>query len=679
MSKPAMDADSLSKQLQKVQKLREQLNDYNYFYYVCDDPKISDAEFDHLFRELQALEKQHPELITPDSPTQRVGGQAASAFSPVTHHVPMLSIENAFTEEELQAFDKRINDRLECEHYEFACEPKLDGLAVNLLYKNGELITAATRGDGSTGEDITNNIRTLKSVPLRLRGKNHPKEVEVRGEVYMPKKGFFELNEHAKAHDEKVFANPRNAAAGSLRQLDPKITAKRPLIFSAYALGYVEDAYLPKTQTLLWKQLEEWGFLVCHENKLEPTIEECLKYHERLLKRREKLPYEIDGVVYKVNNFKQQKELGFVSRAPRCAVAHKFPAEEATTTINAVDFQVGRTGTLTPVARLEPIFVGGVTVSNATLHNMDEIERKNIHIGDTVIVRRAGDVIPEVVSVVAGKAHTHLVKITLPEKCPVCGAPVVRIENQSAARCTAGLNCPAQLKQAIAHYASRKALDIQGLGDKIIDSLVDANLVKSLPDIYELTVDQVILLERMAEKSAEKVILSIQNSKKTTLPRFIYGLGIPEVGEATAKLLAKHFGSLPELEKTNKEELLKISDIGEVIAERIIDFFHTHYNKNAIKRLIHAGVHWPDIKKSETKVTAITGKTFVVTGTLTHFSREEAKEKLEALGAHVSGSVSKKTDYLVCGENAGSKLATAEKLKIQILNEKAFVKLLEEL
>lgn len=662
--------------VRKVQKLREQIAEHNYHYYVSDDPKISDAEFDRLFRELQDLETAHPILITADSPTQRVGGAVASSFASVTHRVPMLSIDNAFTQEELEAFDNRISERLKGEKYEFACEPKLDGLAVSLFYKNGILEKAATRGDGNTGEDITNNIRTLNSIPLHLRGHDYPHEMEVRGEVYMPKAGFLKLNELAEKEGEKVFANPRNAAAGSLRQLDPKITAKRPLVFSAYALGYISESHLPKTQALLWKQLADWGFLVCHENKLLSTIDECLAYHEKLLKKRDKLPYEIDGVVYKINDFMQQKKLGFISRAPRWAVAHKFPAEETTTKINAVDFQVGRTGVLTPVARLVPVSVGGVTVSNATLHNMDEIKRKDIRIGDVVVVRRAGDVIPEVVKVVLEKRPSHTEEIILPKKCPVCGAPVVHIENQAAARCSAELTCPAQLKQAIAHFASRKALDIQGLGDKIIDSLVDAGLVKTLPDIYELTPERVITLERMAEKSAEKLVNSIQESKKTTLARFIYGLGIPEVGEATAKLLAQYFGTLEKLQETNAEALLEIPEIGEVIAERIVDFFKHPYNKKVLHHLIKEGVHWPDVEKKPVKKTFFTGKTVVLTGTLSELSREDAKEELEAQGAHVSGSVSSRTDYVVCGENAGSKLAAAKKHNITVLTEKEFIKAL---
>jgi DNA ligase (NAD+) len=664
--------------VRKVKDLRDQIAEHDYHYYVLDTPQISDAEYDRLFRELQSLEQQYPEFITPDSPTQRIGGTPSTLFSSIEHRLPMLSLENAFSEEELQAFDKRVRDRLAGQDYEYVCEPKLDGLAVSLVYEDGNLVKAATRGDGSTGEDITANIRTIKSIPLHLRGSHYPHDLEIRGEVFMPKAGFAKLNQQAQAAEEKIFANPRNAAAGSLRQLDPKITAQRPLAFFGYALGYTSAGKLPSTQQDLWQQLTTWGIPVSPENKLVGNAAACLAYYQQLMQRRASLPYEIDGIVYKVNSFKQQAELGFVARAPRWAIAHKFPAEEATTQIHAVDFQVGRTGVLTPVARLLPVNVGGVTVSNATLHNMDEITRKDIHIGDTVIVRRAGDVIPEVVAVILEKRPADVRDIKLPKHCPVCGSDVVRIEGQAAARCSAGLTCPAQLKEAISHFASRKALDIQGLGDKLIENLVDQQLVKSVADIYNLSVEQLVNLERMAQKSGEKIIQAIEHSKKTTFSRFIYALGIPEVGEVTSKLLAKHYGTLEKLQIAEQEELQQIPEVGVVIAAEIQDFFAHPYNQKVIKNLLMAGVHWPQATAVVTESTWFSGKTFVLTGTLSQLSREEAKEKIEMLGGHTSGSVSKKTDYVIYGENAGSKLATAHKLGIKTLTEEEFLEILKD-
>lgn len=660
----------------QIHKLREQIAEHNYYYYICDAPRISDAEYDRLFNELKNLEAEHPELITLDSPTQRIAVTPAKQFSSVMHKAPMLSLENGFSAEDLYAFDKRIKDRLGSEHYQFACEPKLDGLAVSLRYVAGKLTQAATRGDGTTGEDITANIRTLKCIPLQLRTKKYPDEVEIRGEIYMPKAGFIALNKQMEEQGGKLFANPRNAAAGSMRQLDAKITASRPLSFFAYGIGYASVFSLPDTQEKLWQQLAEWGQCVNHENKLVNSIEDCLQYFSQMGEKRHQLLYEIDGIVYKINAFTQQGKLGFVSRAPRWAIAHKFPAEEETTQIHTVDFQVGRTGILTPVARLNPVVVGGATVSNATLHNMDEIARKDIRVGDTVVVRRAGDVIPEVVAVILEKRPKNAQKIILPKHCPVCGGPVVKIEEQVAARCTAGLACSAQLKQSILHFAARRAMNIEGLGDKIVEQLVDTGLIKSIADLYKLKSDEVAQLERLAEKSAAKLVAAIEESKNTRLPRFIYGLGIPEVGEATAHNLAEHFGDLDKLQAASVEDLLAVKDIGEVIAKEIVNFFREAHNKKVIERLLSAGITWPAVNKKKSVDSAFFNKTVVLTGTLSILSRDEAKEKLQALGAKVAGSVSKKTDFVVAGSDAGSKLDRAEELGVHVLNEKEFLKLL---
>jgi DNA ligase (NAD+) len=664
--------------INELEKLRQQLTEHNYFYYVQDNPQISDAEYDRLFHKLKELETQHPDLITPDSPTQRIAVTPAKKFAPITHAVPMLSLDNVFSAEELYAFDRRVQERLANEKYQYVCEPKMDGLAVNIKYVDGKLTQAATRGDGSTGEDITANIRTLKCIPLHLRTHNYPHEIEIRGEVYMPKAGFAELNKQMERQGGKLFANPRNAAAGSLRQLDSKVTANRPLAFFAYGIGYVSNYAMPDTQEKLWKQLATWGQRVCPENKLVNSVDECLEFFSRLADRRKQLPYEIDGIVYKVNAFRQQEELGFMTRAPRWAIAHKFPAQEETTTIHAVDFQVGRTGILTPVARLVPVVVGGATVSNATLHNMDEIARKDVRIGDTVIVRRAGDVIPEVVAVILEKRPKDAKKIHLPTQCPVCGGPVAQIEGQVAARCTAGLACAAQLKQSILHFSTRRAMDIDGLGDKIVDQLVDVGLIKNLADLYLLKSEQLEKLERFAQKSAEKLILAIENSKKTTLARFIYALGIPEVGEATALTLAQHFASLEKIQTATVEDLLAVPEVGAVIAEEIANFFKEAHNKKIIERLLSYGIHWPEVSKPKVSHSTFSQKTVVLTGTLLGLSRDEAKEKLQALGARVSGSVSKKTDFVVCGEDPGSKLTQANELGVRVLNEKEFLKLLGE-
>lgn len=658
----------------EIAKLREKLNEHNYRYYVMDDPEIADAEYDSLFQRLKKLEADHPSLVTPDSPTQRVGAAPLKAFSQVRHDVAMLSLDNAFSEDDIAAFDRRIQERAKVksnvELLDYCCEPKLDGLAVNIRYVNGILTEAATRGDGETGENITENIKTIKMIPLRLRGHDFPRLLDVRGEVFMSKKGFEALNKHALKHDEKIFANPRNAAAGSLRQLDPRITASRPLEFYCYGVGLVEGFTLPETQREMLACLEKWGLRVSSLVKVVKGAEGCLAYYHRMAKERDKLPFEIDGVVYKINNLAMQNELGFVSRAPRWAVAHKFPAEEVHTTIEDVEFQVGRTGALTPVARLKPVNVHGVTVSNATLHNMDEIKRKEIHIGDTVVVRRAGDVIPEVVGVVKDSHPKNIKKIVMPKHCPICHSEVEQIEGEATARCTGGLFCPAQRKETIKHFASRRAMDIEGLGDKLVEQLVDAELISSVADIYDLTQEQLENLERMGEKSAQNLLEEITKSKKTTLARFLYALGIREVGEATAKQLALYFKNLPALKQATEEQLQSVPDIGPVVAAHIAHFFHEPHNLNILNKLLNAGIHWEAVK--EGKHMPLLGNTLVLTGTLSDMSRDEAKERLEKLGAKVSGSVSAKTSYVVVGDDPGSKFDKAKALGVPTLDDKAF-------
>ncbi|RDI46028.1 DNA ligase [Aquicella lusitana] len=660
--------DNVKKQ---IERLREQINEHNYRYYVLDNPIISDAEFDELFERLKQLEKSHPDLITADSPTQRVGGAPLKAFAEVKHAVPMRSLENAFTDEDIHAFDKRIRERLQQEGaIEYCCEPKLDGLAINIRYEKGLLSQAATRGDGETGEDVTENVKTIQMVPLKLRGDKFPRILDVRGEVYMSKKGFEKLNAQAEEKGLKIFANPRNAAAGSLRQLDPRITATRPLEIFFYGVGGVEGHKLPAKHSEMLKWLEELGLRTNPLIEVKQGVAGCLAYYQKMGKQRDKLSYEIDGVVYKVNEIAQQEKLGYVTRAPRWAVAHKFPAEEVTTSIEEVEFQVGRTGALTPVARLKPVHVRGVTVSNATLHNMDEIRRKDIHIGDIVIVRRAGDVIPEVVGVVKDRRPKHIKKITLPKHCPVCHSGIEQVEGEAVARCTGGLICPAQQKESIKHFASRRAMNIEGLGDKLVDQLVNTKLISSVADIYDLTQEQLEDLERMGKKSAQNLLEEIEKSKTTTLPRFLYALGIREVGEATAKQLAMHFKTLEALQSASIDDLQAVADVGPVVAEHIAHFFREKHNRTVIDKLIRAGVHWPAIRSASHAPLA--GKTFVLTGTLRDMTRDEAKERLERLGAKVAGSVSKKTDYVVAGTDPGSKLDAAKKLEIEILDDKDF-------
>ncbi len=661
----------------RIAKLRELIEDYDYHYYVLDEPIASDPEYDRLFSELKALEEQHPELHTPDSPTQRVGGKPLKEFTQVQHSKPMLSIDNAFAPEDVEAFDKRIHERLGVTtNIAYCCEPKMDGTAVSIRYENGMLVQAGTRGDGSTGEDVTQNIKTIRAIPLHLRGKHIPKVLEVRGEIFISKKGFQHLNQEAAKKGDKTFANPRNAAAGSLRQLDSRITASRPLEFYCYGYGDVSPQNaLPKTQGDMLAWLAELGLPVSSYIKVVHGLDECMQYYKKIGAEREKLPFEIDGVVYKVNSFAEQEELGFVSRAPRWAIAHKFPAEEAQTVIEAVEFQVGRTGALTPVARLKPVHVSGVTVSNATLHNMDEVKRKDIHVGDTVIIRRAGDVIPEVVKVLEAKRTNQVKAILLPKDCPVCHSAIEQIEDEAIARCTGGLFCPAQRKEAIRHFASRRALNIEGLGEKLVEQLVDADLIASVADVYHLKQKQVEDLDRMGSKSAENLLQEIEKSKATTFARFLYSLGIREVGEATAKLLATHFRTLDALQTASEEELQTVPDIGPVVAAHIAHFFREAHNKKVIAKLLAAGIHWPAI--AETKNLPFAGKTFVITGTLASLSRDGAKESLERLGAKVAGSVSAKTSYVVVGADPGSKYDKARELGIPILDEDAFIKFLK--
>lgn len=673
--------DSIEKAKQRAQKLRVEIEMHNYRYYVQDNPTIPDAEYDQLFRELQQIEQLYPQLITTDSPTQRVGAAPLKVFSQITHLLPMLSLNNAFDDAEVAAFDRRVCEGLLVERVEYTVEPKFDGLAVNLCYENGIFKSGATRGDGYTGEDITLNLKTIKSIPLSLPVNDPPPLLEVRGEVLMLKTDFVALNQRQIVKGEKEFANPRNAAAGSLRQLDPAITASRRLTFYAYGVGQYQDSHMPQDKhSNVLAYLAKLHFLVAKECTTVTGLQELLRYYQSIAMQRDNLPYDIDGVVYKVNLLLQQNELGFVSRAPRFAIAHKFPAQEAVTQLLAIDVQVGRTGALTPVARLKPVFVGGATVTNATLHNADEIERKEVRIGDTVIVRRAGDVIPEVVAVVREKRPIDAISFVMPSHCPVCGAKAVRLANEAVSRCTGGLFCPAQRKQAILHFASRRAMDIDGLGDKLVDQMVEQAIVRTPADLYRLGLAALANLERMAEKSANNIVSAIEKSKHTTLARFIYALGIRNVGEATAKDLATHLGSLDRLMAANSERLQQIPDIGPVVAQSIVDFFAEEHNCEVIEQLRASGVHWDEHEGKSVLTAAVAslgGKTFVLTGTLPTISREQAKEKIEALGGKVSGSVSKKTDYVVVGTDPGSKYDKAVNLGIAILDEAGLLALLK--
>ncbi|TDF42076.1 NAD-dependent DNA ligase LigA [Alteromonadaceae bacterium M269] len=674
------DNNNLNSQ-ERMTALAEQLSEHNYKYYVEDSPSIPDAAYDRLFQELLALEKQHPDLASSTSPTQKVGGRPLAQFEQVQHEVPMLSLDNAFSLDDLNAFEKRLIDRLKRSmDIEFSCEPKLDGLAVSIVYENGVLVRGATRGDGQTGENITQNVKTIANVPLSLRGNDYPERLEVRGEVFMTRDGFEKLNEEQKSQDKKVFANPRNAAAGSLRQLDSRITASRPLRFYAYSVGLVEGVKteLANKHFDRLQQLSQWGLPLCKENGVVVGAEACHQYYQGIQEKRDALNFDIDGVVFKVNEIGLQEELGFVARAPRWAIAQKFPAQEEVTKLLDVEFQVGRTGAITPVARLEPVFVGGVTVSNATLHNEDEINRLGIKIGDTVVIRRAGDVIPQIVSVVQEQRPEDACDISFPTHCPVCGSASVKVDGEAVSRCSGGLFCSAQRKEALKHFVSRKALDIDGLGDKLIELLIDTELVTQPADLFTLKIDDLAALERMGEKSAINIVNAADKAKETTLSRFIYALGIREVGDATANNLAQHYLTLEALREADEEDLQKVSDVGVVVAQRVFSFFREEHNIEVIENLINVGLNWPVIEAVEKGEQPLADKTFVLTGTLSTMGRNDAKAKLQQLGAKVSGSVSAKTDYLVAGEKAGSKLTKAQDLGVDVLTEDELISLFEQ-
>ena len=667
----------------RISQLRAEIERHNYLYYALDAPEIPDAEYDRLFRELQLLEEQYPELASADSPTQRVGGQPVAEFEPVRHAVPMLSIRTETDTEESGAasFDARVRKELELgesgPEVEYVAELKFDGMAVNLRFEDGRLVSAATRGDGEVGENVTRNIRTIRAIPLRLHTQQPPAVLEVRGEVYMTRRDFEKLNERQRQAEQKTFVNPRNAAAGSVRQLDSTITAQRPLSFFAYGLGEVRGWAIPETHSAVLTRLNELGLPVCREYAVVRGARGLMDFYQRIGELRAALPFEIDGVVYKVNSLAWQRQLGFVSREPRWAVAHKFPAQEALTQVLAIDVQVGRTGAITPVARLAPVFVGGVTVTNATLHNEDEVRRKDVHIGDTVSVRRAGDVIPEVVGVLAERRPKNAQKFVMPLFCPVCGSHIIKLPDEAIARCSGGLFCPAQRKQAILHFASRRAMDIEGLGDKLVDQLVVGGHVHHLADIYRLDLNTLSALERMGEKSAQNLLEAIEKSRPATLARFIYALGIRNVGEATAKDLARHFGTLNDLVNADAEALQQVPDVGPVVAESILQFFAENHNIYVINTLREKKV-WKDGEPTARKGGALSGKTLVLTGTLPSLSREEAKARIEAAGGKVAGSVSKKTDYVVAGSEAGSKLAKAQELGVPLIDEADLMQLLKE-
>ena len=660
---------------QQIDTLRHDLRRYEYEYHVLDNPTIPDAEYDRLFHQLKALEAAHPELITADSPTQRIGAKPLSGFAQIRHEIPMLSLDNAFSDEEFYAFVKRIEDRLIRlpEPLTFCCEPKLDGLAVSILYVNGVLTQAATRGDGTTGEDITANIRTIRNIPLQLLMDNPPARLEVRGEVFMPHVGFERLNQLALEKGEKTFANPRNAAAGSLRQLDPKITSKRPLVLNAYSIGIAEGVDLPNTHYDRLQWLKSIGIPVNPEIRLCNGTDEVLDFYRDIQNKRSSLGYDIDGTVLKINDIALQEKLGFISKAPRWAIAYKFPAQEELTRLNDVEFQVGRTGAITPVAKLEPVFVAGVTVSNATLHNGDEIERLDIAIGDTVVIRRAGDVIPQIIGVLHDRRPADARPIIFPKTCPVCDSAIVRIEGEAVARCTGGLFCAAQRKEALKHFVSRKAMDIDGVGGKLIEQLVDRELVHTPADLFKLDLTTLTRLERMGTKSAENALASLEKAKNTTLARFIFALGIREVGEATALNLANHFKTLEALQNADLEALQQVPDVGEVVANRILAFWHEPHNVAVVNDLIAQGVHWETVETKEVTENRFKGKTVVLTGTLTQMGRNEAKALLQDMGAKVSGSVSAKTDFVIAGDAAGSKLTKAQELGVTVLTEEEFL------
>ena len=682
----AIQSDSIEDIIEQLTSLRNLIRHHEYCYYVLDAPEIPDSEYDKLIKQLQKIEQQFPNLITTDSPTQRVGGAPLAQFASIKHELPMLSLDNVFDESSFIAFNKRIKDRLhlnENDEVEYCCELKLDGLAVSILYENGKFSKAATRGDGTTGEDITANVRTIKTIPLVLTGKNIPARLEVRGEVFMTHKGFAKLNADAEKRNEKVFANPRNAAAGSLRQLDPKITAKRPLSFYCYGVGIIEGSSLPDTHYDRLMQFKAWGLPVSDKVEKRQGAKAALDYFKQIGEQRMSLDFDIDGVVIKVNSISLQNELGFVARAPRWATAFKFPAQEEVTQLNKVDFQVGRTGAITPVARLEPVSVAGVIVSNATLHNSDEIARLGIREGDYVTVRRAGDVIPKIVAVLLDRRPTNTKEIVFPTHCPICGSLIVRDEGQAISRCAGGLICPAQRKEALKHFVSRRAMNVDGMGDKIIEQLVDKDYVKTPADLYKLNLPTLCSLDKIGEKSANNLLNALDASKNTTLSRFIFALGIPNVGEVTAENLVNQLGNLSAIENASLEQLQTVNDIGVVIAESIIDFFQEPHNRNVIEQLTseEINIHWQDITpQAQTTIvdSPFSGKTIVLTGTLSVLTRDEAKNKLKQLGAKVTGSVSKNTDLVIAGEAAGSKLDKAQELGIKVIDEQEMLNLLAE-
>jgi DNA ligase (NAD+) len=661
----------------RIDELRRQIEHHNYRYYVLDDPEVSDARYDALMRELRELEAAHPDLVTPDSPTQRVGGEISREFAEVVHAVPMLSLDNAFSEQDVIAFDRRVRERLDVTRAEYSAEPKIDGLAISVRYERGRLVQAATRGDGTKGEDVTANVRAIRSVPLHLVGSHAPPVLEVRGEVFMTRRSFEQLNRRQAEKGEKTFANPRNAAAGSLRQLDARITASRSLDLYFYGVGATEGWTLPRRHSEVLAALRAFGLRTCPEIDVMDGVEGCLEYYARIGRKRDSLGYDIDGVVYKVDRLDWQRDLGFVARAPRWAIAHKFPAEEETTTVRDVEFQVGRTGALTPVARLEPVFVGGVTVSNVTLHNMDDLERKDVRIGDTVVVRRAGDVIPEVVRVIPELRPPHARRVRLPERCPVCGSHVARAEGEAVARCTGGLVCQAQRRESLRHFASRRAMDIEGLGDRLVEQLVDSGRVETPADLYALEEAELAGLERMGPKSAANLVEALDRSKQTTLPRFLFALGIRDVGEATALALADHFGRLEPLQEATLEEIQQVRDVGPVVAAHVRDFFDEPRNRKVISALRHAGVTWPEGERTRAGAEGpLSGEVVVITGTLGSMTRDEARAAARTAGATVTDSVSKKTTLLVAGSEPGSKLRKAQELGVRIVEEPEFLKLL---
>lgn len=676
-------------------RLRERIEDANYRYHVLDDPAIPDADYDALMRELEALEEEYPEIAMPDSPTRRVGARASGGFAEVRHALPMLSLSNAFTDEEVSAFVRRIEQTLGSEKLVFSAEPKLDGLAISLRYEEGVFVQGATRGDGAVGEDVSANLRTIKAIPLRLRNDDWPRVLEVRGEIYMPRAGFAAFNARALERGERTLANPRNGAAGSLRQLDPAITASRPLAFYAYGLGELQGGELPKTHSTTLKHLREWGLPVCPQIETAKGLDGLLDYYSRIGEQRDTLPYEIDGVVYKLDRYDQQNEMGFVARAPRWALAHKYPAQEKSTVVEAIDVNIGRTGAVTPIARLRPVQVGGVTVTNATLHNADQVARLDVRVSDTVIVRRAGDVIPEVVRVIAEARPRGAKSWSMPARCPVCGSAIVREGDEAAARCSGGLVCAAQRREVVHHFASRRAMDIDGLGDRMIEDLIEFGFVHSIGDLYALTLDDFLAMKRRAEerdgtipetvkagkvatKWAENLIEAIEASKRTTLERFLFALGIRDVGESTAKTLSKHFGSLDAIVRADESALLDVPDVGPVVAARIAAFFAEKLNREAIAALRKAGVQWKEGPPQRSADGPLAGHSVVLTGSLSSLTRDEAKDELEALGAKVSGSVSKKTAFVVAGEAAGSKLDKAKELKIEIWDEARLLKFLKQ-